>query len=373
MPSEPVTPKANNSVPESVEERQKFEWTHYDYVDEQNEWGEPDVVEHEYLYSADIVPPERGKVISEYWHHVMDCCVEHKDQRYAVFSKRDGTFYAVRTDVRIPEECEVEMRAVELEGVEPSLGWEVFIRVYETTRWVPLPNQHLRERTAPAEEWLAEVKGSLLPALRLRELDLTEEFRVYEKNLGVRLEDAPIDESEVWYWAYSAVVKFEFGELGTKTKCAESQWKAMRSKLDDHLEVGQRLGLSLYAPWIGIPHWLKTRRYRNEAAEAETAFLAAREQQRTIDQLLDEGQIQEEIEEKNRQMLVAQDLKIEIEAVSSKIRKAEGLVAYLLERKGFPVTLEESIVAGRRLETVPRKAISEQFSRRENGALRIRV
>ncbi len=373
MPSEPVTPKADNSVPESIEEKLEFEWTHYEYVDEWNEWGDREVVDCEYLYSAEIVQPEPGKVISEYCDRVMDCRIEHKNQQYTVFSKRDGTFYAVRTNVRIPEECQFEMRAVELEGVEPSLGWEAYIRVYETSRWVRLPNQHLRERIAPAEEWLADVEGSLLPALRVRERDLTGNFRVYEKSLGVRLEDAPIDESEVWFWAYAAVVKCEFGEVRTNMERAELRWQAKKAKLDHHLKAGQRTGLSLYAPWIGIPHWLKTRRYRNEADEAETVFLASREQQRAVSKLLDEGQVQEEIEEKNRQMLLAQDLKSEINAVSSKISEAEGLVAYLCERKGFPVTLEESIVAGRRLETVPRKAISEQFSPRENVAPRMRL
>ncbi len=375
MPSEPTTPKATNSVPGSTEEKLAIEWTHYECVDVLNERGEQDVVEREHLYSVEVLQPERGKVIAEYCDRVMDYYFEHKDQRYAVFSKRDGSFYAVQTNVMIPDECEIEMRAVELEGigVEPSLGWEVSIRVYNTSRWDLLPNQHLRERTAPAEEWLADLEGSLLPVLRERESDLAGKFRVFEKNLGVRLEDAPIDEYDVWYWAYAAVVKYEVGELWTNMKRAESQWQAIKWKLDRHLKAGQRMGISLYAPWIGIPHWLETRRYRNEAAEAETAFRQSQEQERTIQQLTDEDHIQKEIEEKNCQMLVAQELMSEIKVVSSRIQDAEEIVAYLRERKGFSVSLEESIVVGRRLEIVPRKSMSEQLSRREHVAPRIRI
>lgn len=373
MSSEPITPKPNNSVPESIDEKLEFEWTRYEYGDEWNQWGDREIVDREYLYCADIVQPEPGKVLSEYGTRVMDCCIEHKEQHYAVFSKSYESFYAICTKVIIPEKCDVEMRAVELEGAGPSLGWEVYIRVYGGKRWHLLPNQHLRVRTAPAEEWLNAVEGSILPVLMAREADAVEELRVHEEKMGVRLEDVALDEAQVWFWAYSSVVNCDIDEVRANLKRTESRWEAVKMQLNNHLEAEKEMGLSLYAPWIGIPHWLKTRHYRNEAAETEMAFLTVQEQWRALQRLTDEPKIQTEIEEKALQMQRAQESRIEIQAVSSQIRKAEELAGYLRERKGFPVTLEESAIAGRRLETVPRMITSELFTQRENACLGIRM
>ena len=90
----------------------------------------------------------------------------HEGRLYAILSKRGG-YSAIRTDVQVERDGDqdqrYQMRPVVLDEPNRPRAWEV-LRRNRNGHWEPLEGQHLRPRTALAEDWLTEI-GPVLARL----------------------------------------------------------------------------------------------------------------------------------------------------------------------------------------------------------------
>lgn len=169
MNQTPLASGPSRPTPDPSPREATFWWLEIGEGTELDEDGFPEEIQVQRSVSARIIEPEPGKVIES---PVFLWGSEHQGSHYALLGKT-GDYHAIRTDaVRVTDDHQsYRMRTVVLDEPGRPLAWEVLRRDTQGV-WRPLEDQHLRPRTALAEEWLAEI-GPVLTRVTAQERQLT--------------------------------------------------------------------------------------------------------------------------------------------------------------------------------------------------------
>ncbi|WP_371070072.1 hypothetical protein, partial [Salmonella enterica] len=111
--------------------------------------------------------------------------------------------------------------------------------------------------------------------------------------------------------ARNAILGCNYDEAQSVAYTAELQRNSVATSLREHSDAGQRLGLSIYAPWIGIPHWRKTLWHRGRLKQATDHWTRAREKVHELQRTADSPKVRESIGQGAKDLLAAQKLRRE--------------------------------------------------------------
>ena len=329
---------------------------------EKTVWGEFDGDPASILVSvAPIICPESNQVVEG---EAVDVC-EHSDGNYygILFVGGKLQHVSVRADIGIMSEDTpyVQARPVRLDG--STYAWE-FFHWEEYARWELLPGQHLKPKTATAQEWLAEIEMKIIPNLDVKATDLlAERLKLQVSHRAVN----PTGETPLSEDTAASNAKSEW--LGSDYKKARQARKAAElrcGKADVALHRHATSTKQIFPLWSAIGRWLtQGRKATRLQAHAEKA--KAWHQRVATECLVLETRVipeagEEWIAERTRTMLTADSemlkqskfLAAEKEALAIQMSEAAKLTRLLKQQSPDTlITMDQSQVDERRAQTVP--------------------
>ena len=303
----------------------------------------------------------------------MRWCHPHEGRNYVVL-KHEGGYVALRSDValRPREATRVELRAVTLDGPQPTLGWEVYAQSPHGG-WEPVEGQHLHPRTAPAGQWLEELENIVLPKLTAQRTELVAQYHKASSLSPVAChpEGRPLNYDAALSLSRNAVLGCNYDDAHAAAYSAELHLTTVANRLREHLEKGQRLGLAAYQPWVAIPRWQQSFRLHGRVKRATADWTEAVTKVRELQEAAESPKVSASIEQGAKNLLAAQKFKREADRAVRKVAEAQQLVTQLRQRPGALITLEQTLIQGRRAQTVPKWQAAELLSPRFNQAAKI--
>jgi hypothetical protein len=337
--------------------------------------GEAVPVETRHQAAAVILAPKPGQVIQEPYQSFVRWRQAHAGGHY-VLLKRDDGYVALRSDVAVgPREAtRVELRAVNLDGPQPALGWEVYTQGSHGV-WEPVEGQHLHPRTASAGKWLDELENIVLPKLIAQRTEVVAQYHkaATRSPVACHPEGRPLNYDTALSLTRNAVLGCNYDEAHAMAYSAELQLQAVTARLREHVEAGHRLGLSRYTPWVGLPRWHQSIRHRSGVKQASEDWTRAVEKVRELQSAAESPRISERIERGAKELLAAQTWRREADRAVRKVAAAQQLIAELRQRPGALITLEQTLIQGRRAQTVPQWPAAERLSPRFNQTPTVRA
>lgn len=372
-PLEQNPPQDLAVVPKAPEPFVNFEWHEQVFGSRRDEYGEPELVETIHQVNAAIQEPQPGEVIQEPHQAVVRWCHPHEGRNYVVL-KHEGGYVALRSDValRPREATRVELRAVTLDGPQPTLGWEVYAQSPHGG-WEPVEGQHLHPRTAPAGQWLEELENIVLPKLTAQRTELVAQYHKASSLSPVAChpEGRPLNYDAALSLSRNAVLGCNYDDAHAAAYSAELHLTTVANRLREHLEKGQRLGLAAYQPWVAIPRWQQSFRLHGRVKRATADWTEAVTKVRELQEAAESPKVSASIEQGAKNLLAAQKFKREADRAVRKVAEAQQLVTQLRQRPGALITLEQTLIQGRRAQTVPKWQAAELLSPRFNQAAKI--
>ena len=208
-----------------------FEVCRYAYGSTLNKHGDPEVIDVAEQHTATVVDPEPGKVLQHscgsvvWWRH------KFESQNYVIL-EHGCSYIAARTDVTLPaqEHGRFEMRAVTLEGAKSVPAWEVHRQTPEGA-WFPVEGQQLRECTLPAEQWIQEIKTTILPNLVACHDEVMSRYQQTTKSAPVVCHPStqPLNYAEAFSLARKAILGIEHDKLDAKAHSAKNDYDSAQT------------------------------------------------------------------------------------------------------------------------------------------------
>lgn len=199
-----------------------IEFDHYRFIARGGgEDSDPEVFDVCYRYRAKVANPEEGRVVEGKVHNWQ---YEDDGAQYAILDSKSG-YLAVRTNLHVlpTYSCYSQMRSVALDEPGRPLAWEVY-RKNDFGAWTPIEGQHLRPRTAKAEDWLQAVSHPL-DRLKEREQELLEGRAQLLKTNGQTPDQRGMDPG------YPVVVRMNEWELNQKLKPFDQALAAVNKEI----------------------------------------------------------------------------------------------------------------------------------------------
>ena len=352
-----------------------FEVCRYAYGSTLNKHGDPEVIDVAEQHTATVVDPEPGKVLQHscgsvvWWRHKFEF------QNYVILEHECG-YIAARTDVTLPaqEHGRFEMRAVTLEGAKSVPAWEVHRQTPEGA-WFPVEGQHLRERILPAEQWIQEIKTTILPNLVACHDEVMSRYQQTTKSAPVVCHPStqPLNYAEAFSLARKAILGIEHDKLDAKAHSAKNDCDSAQTALERHRENDLRRGLSRFLPWVAVPHFTKTLRLQSSLENAVEHYLKTCDAVSEFQNRVDASQLHEAIDHRAKQLLAAQELRCQAAYASRQVAEAEELVECLQQHPKEMVTLLQTCIQGRQRLSVPKPLSTEYYSKELRNSCKVRL
>ena len=319
-------------------------------------------------YTATIIEPEIGKRING---KVLCWQVQHNDLFYAVMDS-GGDYVAIRTDVYLSSIGHqwYEMRSVVL--VEPNrpLAWEVGFKNRKDA-WQPVEGQHLRPRTAPAEEWLMDV-GTALNGLLNQHRDLVAERSILTRNLCPNHLNEPVAGS------------LQQGPLSPRTSPCENDLQDLTRVAKERVDGAIQSLSQHHLASQSIPRWNLPRRF-SHWFQAFPLYWQLRKEKAGLKEAIQDmaclehsgypSENHDSVQTSQQQLRhpTVDTIDQELKLVTTGIRHANELTHYLQRNCGSPVTLIQTIVAERRAEILPTQPAINHISPHVTRSHRMRI
>lgn len=188
----------------------EFDHFYYEYTGLVDGRRDPNAVEQWRLCRAEIQTPQAGRTIRG---TIFESTYDDDDAHHLIFAADKG-YLAIRTEVYLPKSVLhfYQARAVALDEPGCPVVWEI-LEKNELGIWTPIPGQHLRSRTASAEQWLQEL-GQPLAWLRDNERRLNRE----REELREMLDPATIENHQDARALHSREIEVRLNAIGRAIK-----------------------------------------------------------------------------------------------------------------------------------------------------------
>ena len=241
--------------------------------------------------------------------------------------------------------------------------------------WFPVEGQHLRERTLPAEQWIQEIKTTILPNLVACHDEVMSRYQQTTKSAPVVCHPStqPLNYAEAFSLARKAILGIEHDKLDAKAHSAKNDYDSAQTALERHRENDLRRGLSRFLPWVAVPHFTKTLRLQSSLENAVEHYLKTCDAVSEFQNRVDASQLHEAIDPAAKQLLAAQELRCQAAYASRQVAEAEELVECLQQHPKEMVTLLQTCIQGRQGLSVPKPLSTEYYSKELRNSCKVRL